>query len=89
MKEPKEVTISISDRFLTIDLAVQDEDLIETFFTGLTEYVKNGLPIKVKQTYMNAPSDSVNIITKLISKSVQMDEWRDEINQLISVLRKG
>ena len=88
MKEAKELTLSVNDRGFIMELAIRDTDLIETIFDALTVYVKEGFPIKVRQTYMNAPSDSVKIISKIISTSQKMDEWRDETRQLISVLKK-
>ena len=88
MKEIKEITVSISDRTFNIDFPVKDKELIEIIFDAVTEYVNRGFSIKVRQTYMNSPSDSVKIVSKIISKGEQMGEWKDEIRQLISVLRK-
>lgn len=88
MKEPKELTVSISDKRFNIDLPVQDEGLIDTIFDALLEQTKKGFPFKIKLTYMTSLSDSTQIITKLISNTRQMTEWKEEIKQLISVLRK-
>ena len=87
-KEAKEITISINDRNFNLDISIKDQDLIEEVFNALREYVKKGFPIKVIQTYMAAPSDSIKMISKIITKQEQMNEWRDETRQLISVLRK-
>ncbi len=87
-KEPREITISMTGRDFILELALKDADLIETIFSALTEYVDKGFPIKVRQTYMTSPSDSVKIISKIISKREKMDEWKEEVKQLISVLRK-
>ena len=89
MKEAKEVTVSINNRVFTIDLPVEDDELIETIFSALTEYVKKGFSIKVKEAYVTSLSDSIKIISKIISSSAQMNEWRTETKQLISVIRKG
>jgi len=88
IREAKEITISINNRILNVDLSIKDADLIETLFNALTEYVKQGSAIKVKQTYMTSPSDSIKVISKIITKVEQMDKWRHETRQLISVLRK-
>ena len=88
MREAKEIGVSISDRSFDISLDVKDVELIEAILRALNEYVKEGFPIKIRQAYMTSISDSTRIIPKFISKSRQMDEWRDEIRQLISVLRK-
>jgi cell division protein ZapA (FtsZ GTPase activity inhibitor) len=37
MKELKEITISINNRAFTIDLPVEDEELVETIFNAVTE----------------------------------------------------
>ena len=89
MKQVKDVNISINNRVFTIDLAIEDEELIETIFNALTEYVKKGSSIKIKEAYVTSLSDSLKIITKIISNRAQMDEWRAEIKQLISIVRKG
>ena len=88
MKETKEIGVSISDRSFDISLDVEDVELIEAILRALNEYVKEGFPIKISQSYMTSLSESKRVISKFISKSRQMDEWRDEIRQLISVLRK-
>ena len=89
MKEAKEITVSINNRVFTIDLPVEDEELIKTIFDALTEYVKKGFSIKVKEAYVTSLSDSLQIISKIISTGREMDEWRDETKQLISIIRKG
>jgi len=89
MKGVKDVNISINNRVITIDLAIEDEELIETIFNALAEYVKKGFSIKVREAYVTSLSDSLKIISKIISNSSQMDEWRAETKQLISIVRKG
>jgi hypothetical protein len=88
IKEPKEITLSINDRILTVDLSIKDTHLIETLFDALAEYVKQGSSIKVRQSYMTSPSESTKIFSKIITKGEQMDQWRSETRQLISVLQK-
>ena len=89
MKQVKDVNISINNRVFTIDLAIEDEELIETIFNALTEYVKKGSSIKIREAYVTSLSDSLKIISKIISNRAQIDEWRAEIKQLISIVRKG
>jgi hypothetical protein len=87
-EEAKEITVSINDRTFSLDISIKDQDLIEEIFKAFREYIKKGAPIKVKQTYMAAPSESLKMISKIITKQEQVNEWRDETRQLISVLRK-
>ena len=89
MKDVKDINISINNRVFTIDLAIEDEELIETIFQALAEYVKKGFSIKIKEAYVTSLSDSPKIISKIISNRAQMDEWRAEMKQLISIVRKG
>jgi hypothetical protein len=89
MRDVKDVNISINKRVFTLDLAIEDEELIETIFYALAEYVKKGFSIKVKEAYVTSLSDSLKIISKIISNRAQMDEWRAETKQLISIVRKG
>ncbi len=88
MKEIREVDISMNNRVLTINLAIKDEELIDTIFSALKNYVEKGFPIKVKEAYVTSLSDSLKIITKIISSGSQMDEWRAETKQLISIIVK-
>ena len=88
MKDPKEISLSISGRILTIEVALQDEDLIETLFGALSEYVKEGTQLKIMQTYSSPLTESTKIMTKLISKGSQMMEWRDEMRQLMCLMKK-
>jgi hypothetical protein len=87
MQEPKEVEVSISDRFFTINLPIEDEKLIASVFLGLAQYVEEGSPIKVKQSYVTFFS-SVEITTKLILKMRQLAEWEKETKAFIAAMRK-
>lgn len=87
MEEPTEVEVSISDRFFTLNLPVEDERLIASVFLGLGQYVKKGFPIKVKQSYLTF-SSSVEITAKLISKTQHVAEWGKETKEFISAMQK-
>ncbi len=87
MQEPREVAVSISDRFFTINLPIEDEKLIESVFLGFGQYVEKGFPMKVKQSYVTFFS-SVEITTKLVLKTRHVAEWGKETKGFISVMRK-
>jgi len=87
MEEPREITVSINDRFFTIDLPIEDEKLIASVFLGLGQYVKKGFPIKVRQSYVTF-SGTETTITKVISKPQQIAEWGKETKGIISAIRK-
>lgn len=89
MKDIRDVNISINNRVFTLDLAIEDEDLIEAIFHAFGEYVKKGFSIKVREAYVTSLSDSLKTISKIISNRAQMDEWRAETKQLLSIVRKG
>ena len=88
MKKPKEVTISIDDQFFTIELAVDDEELIEIFFSGLKKYAGEGSPIKLTQAYVDsdALSKGTKIVTKTITQGEQIDALRMEVRRITTVL---
>ncbi len=88
IKEAKEITLSINNRILNVDISIRDMDLIEILFNALTEYVRQGSAIKLRQSYVTSPSDSIKMFSKIITRGEQMDKWRRETKQLISVLRK-
>lgn len=89
MNELKEVNVSLNNRAFTLDLAIEDAELIKAVFDALTGYVMKGFSIKVREAYVTSLSDSIKIISKIISNKKQMDEWRAEINQLIYIIRRG
>ena len=88
MKGVKNVIIEMNDRSFIIDLPIEDMELIETFLSALRKYIQKDISINVKQTYMNLPSDSVRIISKVISRDRHLDEWITETRQLITVIRQ-
>jgi hypothetical protein len=87
MEEPREITVSITDRFFTLDLPIEDEQLIGNVLLGLAQYVKEGLPIKVKEAYLTF-SGTEEIMTKVISTTKQVAEWGKEIKGLITAIKK-
>ena len=89
MKEVKELTVSMNTRDFTIDIPIEDDELIETIFSALKQYVNRGFSLRVKESYVTSLSDSLKIITKIISGGAQMDEWRIESKQLRSIIRKS
>jgi hypothetical protein len=52
MKEPRDVGVAIHDRFFTLDVGIEDEDLIMCIMAGLALYVRKGNSIKVRQSYV-------------------------------------
>jgi hypothetical protein len=87
MEEPRELAVTMNDRFFTIDLPIEDEKLIASVFLGLARYVNTVSPIKVKQSYVTF-SGTQEVISKLISKPQEIAEWGKETKGLISGLRK-
>ena len=87
MKEPRDVGVAIHDRFFTLDVGIEDEDLVMSLFAGLALYVRKGNSIKVRQSYVTF-SGSQEIMTKFISKTEQVGEWSKETKQLLSSLKK-
>ncbi len=87
MQEPRQVTVTMNDRFFTLDLPIEDEKLIASVLLGLARYVNKVSPIKVKQSYVTF-SGTQEVMTKLISKPQQIAEWGEETKELISGLRK-
>ena len=89
MKEAREVMVSVNSRTFTLDIPIEDDLLIETIFKALKEYVGQGFSLNVKESYVTSLSDSLKIITKIISRGSQLDEWRAETRQLLSIVRKS
>jgi hypothetical protein len=88
MKVPIELEVTINERELVLSLPVQEDELLDAVLDALTDYVRAGADLKIRQTYMTSPSDSMKMLLKLISKVSQMDEWRGEVKQLIRVLKR-
>ena len=87
MEEPRDISVSINERFFTMDLPIQDERLIASVLLGLGQYVKRGLPIRVKQSYITF-SGSQEVSTMLISSTQQIAKWGKVTKELISALLK-
>jgi hypothetical protein len=87
MADPKDVSVAINDRFVTIDLRIEDEDLLNSIFAGLALYVRKGLPIKIRQSYVTF-SGSQEIMTKFLTKTEHVARWSQETKQIISALRR-
>jgi len=92
MAEAKDVTITITDRLFTLELALEDLELIEVIFGALKKYVKKGSPINLKEACVDLDSLSKKtvIISKTISKGKEVDEWIGETRELMAAcaLRK-
>jgi len=87
MQEPQDVTVSMNDRFLTIELPIDDDNLTANVFRGLTQYVKEGFGMRLRHSYRTF-SGSQQIETKVISKPEEMVEWIKDAQSLISALLK-
>jgi hypothetical protein len=87
MKQTREVGVAIHDRFFTLDVGIDDEELTMSLLAGLALYVRKGNSIKVRQSYVTF-SGSQEIITKFISKTEQVGEWSKETKQILSALKK-
>jgi hypothetical protein len=89
MKEAREVMVSVNTRAFTVDIPIEDDLLIESIFSALKDCVSKGFSLSVKESYVTSLSDSLKIITKIITRGSQLDEWRAETRQLLSIVRKS
>jgi hypothetical protein len=90
MGEPNLVAISINNKFLSLELRVEDRDLIESVLHGLAKYVRKGSPVWVMRTFAQSLGESrVEMISKTISNRKDMDEFLEDTERLISILDKG
>ncbi len=90
MREPSLVAISIDSKFVSLELRIEDRDLVESVMHGLAKYVRKGSPIWVMRTLSKSLGESrVEMISKTISNRKEMDEFLDETERLISILDKG
>jgi hypothetical protein len=87
MDEPKEVTVTISEKSFNLDLPIDDERLMACVFLGLKQYLKDGSSIKVRQAYKTF-SGTQEVVTKVISRTEQVAEWGKETKSIISALRR-
>ena len=89
MKEAREIMVSVNTRAFTVDIPIEDDLLIETMFRALKEFVDQGFSLNIKESYVTSLSDSLKIITKIITRGSQLDEWRAETRQLLSIIKKS
>jgi cell division protein ZapA (FtsZ GTPase activity inhibitor) len=89
MDKTTEITITVSDRLFTVELPVHDEEFIEALANVLKRYLKKkGCKIKIRQAYVNSLEDSTQVVSKIISKSKEIDQWRNETGQFITTISK-
>ncbi len=90
MREPSLVAISINNKFLSLELRIEDTDLIESVMHGLAKYVRKESPVWVMRTFSRSLGESrVEMISKTISNRKDMDEFLAETERLISIIDKG
>ncbi len=90
MGEPSLVAISINNKFLSLELRIEDSELIESVMHGLAKYVKKGSPVWVMRTFSESLGESrIEMISKTISNGKEMDEFIYDTERLISLFDKG
>ena len=90
MQEATLVAISINKKFLTLDVRIENSELIETVMHGLAKYVRKGSPVRVMRTFSKSLGESrVEMISKTISNRKEMEEFLEETERLISTVDKG
>ena len=88
MEEAKAITIEFNGEEVTIGLSPNDGVLLEMLFGALEEYVKRGLPLKIKRISSESSADTAKIMTTTIVNTEQMEEWREDSNEIVAKLRK-
>lgn len=89
MEKTTEITITVSNRLITVELPLQDNESIEAIADALKRYLKKkGSKIKIKQAYVNSLEDSTQVLSKVISKRKEIDQWRNETGQFITTINK-
>ena len=88
-EQTTEITITVSDRLFTVELPVQDDESIEAIADALKRYLKKkGYKIKIRQAYVNSLADSTQVVSRVISNSKEIDQWRNETGQFITTIKK-
>ena len=89
MESITEIDVSMNNRDFALTVPIKDQDLIEHIIDTLKEYVTRESPIKVRQSYVTSLSDSLQVITKIMPSGLAVDEWKNEIKQLICMILKS
>ena len=84
-KAPKLITISVSDKFISIEIGIQDAVLMNYIFNGLKEYVQKSSPIKFIETDTTSLSKRKRLVTKIVSNRSQMKKFGIDFMRLIKV----
>ncbi len=53
MREPSLVAISIDSKFVSLELRIEDRDLVESVMHGLAKYVRKDLPYGSCAPFLN------------------------------------
>ena len=95
MREATEILVSIDEKRFNIDFPILRKELTEMMIGSLKAYVEKGFPIKLTVGYVDSLLDTIppdgkpKITSRVIFDGKVVDQWKDEIKQLISVLDRG
>ena len=88
-QDPRQITVSVSDKNFNVDFNIEDAELIGGFLSLVKAYVKKGFPLKLRYTYGTSFSSSARIHTKVLRNLSQVEEFTDEMKQLLRLIKKS
>jgi 5-methylcytosine-specific restriction endonuclease McrBC regulatory subunit McrC len=81
------VTIRINKRSCIFELDMRDEDLIATMLSSLDPFIKEGYPIRIIQSSIQALSKSQSLFSRILRTSRELMELADDVRKLIRTQR--
>jgi hypothetical protein len=88
MNDEKVITVELNEEEVTIGISNNDDQLIHTVFSALSDYATRGFPLKIKRISSDTRSDTARIKTVLISHPGDMEEWINETGTIISAFHR-
>ena len=84
----KNITVEIDKNFLSIRVQANDFDIFKTLLSSLNTIISPDTPISLKQICNYHPSSSQQMISKIISKEIDIENCLNETKHLISIIRR-
>jgi hypothetical protein len=87
MKEVKNVVVRVDGRSFTIEVDIEEENLIAALISAFGLLIKRGFPVRVVQASSQPLSKSQSILSKVLHTVKELAEWAEDLKRLLRIQR--
>jgi hypothetical protein len=85
MEEVKNVGVKVEGRTFTLEVDIEEENLITALISTFGLFIKKGTPVRVVQSSSQPLSKSQSMLSRVLHTIKELGEWAEDLKRLLRI----